>query len=242
MSFAEAVAVTAIVFGVTTVTRVTAFGAALLTVPLLSLLIDPKTAVVSSIALSLVNSAVLSYVLRAVDDRGTWRRLGVGVLAGLVPGAVLLGVVSDRVLKLLIAGVVLAGVVLLVRRVRPARPSGRVDVAVGFVVGVLTTSVSTNGPPAVVLLQARGTPPEVFRATLARVFLVANLVGIVLAAVAGQVTATVARTVVAALPGLLAGQWAGLRLAGRVPVAWFRTIVLVLLVATALTAAASVLV
>jgi hypothetical protein len=48
--------------------------------------------------------------------------------------------------------------------------------------------------------------------------------------------------VAAALPGLLAGQWAGLGLAGRVPVARFRQLVLVLLVTTALTAAASVLV
>ncbi len=241
MSPVEVIAVTAIVFGVTTVTRVTAFGAALLTVPLLSLLLDAKTAVVSSIMLSLVNSAVLVRLLRRVDDGGTWRRIGVGVVVGLVPGALVLDWVSARVLTVLIAVVVLASVVALVGQRRVAGPSSRLDVAVGVVVGVLTTSVSTNGPPMVLLLQARQVPPEVFRATLTRVFLIANVFGLAVSAATGQVTGRVAVTVAAALPGLLAGQFAGLWLAPRVPPQRFRQLVLVLLVATAVAAGLSAL-
>jgi uncharacterized membrane protein YfcA len=242
MSPAVAVAVMAIVLVVTTVTRVTAFGSSLLSVPLLSLLLDPKTAVVSSIALNLVNAAVLAWLLRDADDAALARRVTAGVLLGLPVGAAVLDLVSAAALKALIAVVVLAGTAALARQRRPVADSAPADVGVGVLVGALTTSVSTNGPPLVVLLQARHLPPDPFRATLARVFLVANVVGLALSAGTGHVTADVLATVAAALPGLVVGQFAGLRLARRVSPQRFRSAVLALLVATALTAGVSAVV
>jgi uncharacterized membrane protein YfcA len=48
---------------------------------------------------------------------------------------------------------------------------------VGFLSGVLTTSISVSGPPIVLWLEARGVRPEEFRSTLAASFLALNLAG-----------------------------------------------------------------
>ena len=47
----------------------------------------------------------------------------------------------------------------------------------GFTSGALTTSINVSGPPIVLWLEARGAPPEEFRASLAATFLALDLAG-----------------------------------------------------------------
>jgi len=62
-------------------------------------------------------------------------------------------------------------------------------VSLGFVSGVLSTSVATNGPPVVYELRRRHLHGDAFRATVSAVFVIADVVGIPLLAIAGLITA-----------------------------------------------------
>ena len=61
-------------------------------------------------------------------------------------------------------------------------------VSVGFISGVLSTSLATNGPPLVYELRRTGFHGDRFRATISAVFLFSNLIGLPLLALAGLIT------------------------------------------------------
>ena len=78
-------------------------------------------------------------------------RMLTSAAVGMPLGLVVLLAVDERLLRLIIAVAVVVFVGLLLAGVT-VRGSGRgVDVAAGFVSGVLNTSVSTNGPPLVLV-------------------------------------------------------------------------------------------
>jgi uncharacterized membrane protein YfcA len=155
-------------------------------------------------------------------------------------GVVVLLVVPEQALRLAIAVAVLVAVVVLWRGAA-IHGSGRgYDLAAGFASGVLNTSVATNGPPLVLVLQARRLPPDAFRGTLAAVFAASNVVAVTLVVAAGKVTADVLRTSLLATPAMLAGWLLGVRLAPRLHPERFRGIVLGLLAVSATLAAVSV--
>ena len=60
----------------------------------------------------------------------------------------------------------------------------------GFVSGIINTSLATNGPPLVYELRRTGFHDDRFRATISAVFLLSNLVGLPLLALAGLITAS----------------------------------------------------
>jgi uncharacterized membrane protein YfcA len=53
-------------------------------------------------------------------------------------------------------------------------------IVAGFLSGVFTTSISVNGPPLALWLEAERVPPAVFRATLAAAFLILDIAGVAL--------------------------------------------------------------
>ena len=115
------------------------------------------------------------------------------------------------------------------RRVVRAGCQPRLDVTAGFLSGVLNTSLSTNGPPLVFLLQARRLEPDPFRGTLSVIFVISSVAGLTLFAARGYVTGSALVIVAATLPAVLAGLYAGGRIRPRVDAARFRILVLVLL-------------
>ena len=234
MTAQAGITITLIVTVVFLVTRITGFGGALIGVPLISLVVGPRTAVVAAVVLGIVSTGYLAITLRALIDRPVLRRTVPGVLVGLVPGAVILRIVDEDTLRAMLAVAVVGGATLVLRqRNRPPLDLPNwVDTAAGGLAGALTTSLSTNGPPIVVLLQARGLEPEPFRATLSATFVSANIVGVALLGASGQLVPDVWWTVAVALPGLAVGQYLGLKLARRVPKRFFPTIVAVMLCAS----------
>lgn len=223
------------------VQAVTGFGFALLAMPLLSLVIGAKDAVaVSSIVGSLGSIVLFARTYRHVE----WPLVGplmVGAVAGMPLGLVVLLAVDERVLKLVIAGAVLCFVAILSRGWSLEGASRRADVLAGFVSGVLNTSVSTNGPPLVLALQARRLPPDAFRGTISAVFVASSLLGNVLLGAAGRYTSTVAGYALVGPPALLVGNLIGGRIGRRLPAERFRPLVMGLLVLAAVSASLSAL-
>lgn len=229
MSAADAVAVVVIV-GVGALVQTTAgFGFALLVVPALGLFVDPQHAVVASASIALVTSSAQAISGRADTVRPVALRLFASALAGMPFGLTLFLLASDRVLRGAVAIAVIGAVVVLAAGIDLGRAGPRLDVAAGLVSGALATSVSVNGPPLVVALQARGLTPEQFRSTSTTVLALLGVVSLALFTASGAYDGEVLAIVGTALPAVVVGIVAGRVARRRLAHEWFRVLILVLL-------------
>jgi uncharacterized membrane protein YfcA len=209
------------------------FGFSLVSIPLLALVVPVKAAIVGGAVLGLVQSGLVV----ARDHRHVeWRSAAVLVAAALVGmpiGLLVITRVPEEPLQVVIAVTVLVFTGLLWRRVRLPTGSLPAEVGVGVTSGMLSTSTGMSGPPLVIALQARGVAPSAFRATLAVVFVSGSALSFLLFWWRGLVTTDAVRVAAAGLPGLLVGILIGEVAFRRVDQERFRTIVLILLVASA---------
>lgn len=217
------------------------FGFALLAVPLMTLQVPTKEAVVITTLLGAGVSVFQAWHHRHVVDRVIARRMVISAYLGMPFGLWVFVVVDDDVLRGMLGVAVLAAVIALAVRVDLRHSGPGLDVGAGFVSGVLNTSLSTNGPPLVLALQARHIAPDAFRGTINAVFASCNVLGIALFLAAGKVTHDGVLAAAIALPALVAGQWAGFPLRRHVGGHRFRVLVLGLLVLAALTSIVSAL-
>lgn len=212
---------------------VAGFGFSLLAVAPLGMVIDPKDAVAVSLVLLIVNSAMLAWGERTEIDWEAVRTLLVGAALGLPLGVIVITVLPVRGLRIALATAVLLAVAFLASGFELSHRNRNVEWAGGFLCGLLTTSLNTNGPPAVLALQARAMPPQRFRPTTSAVLGLTSLVGAVLFALAGRVNGEVGQAFLVALPAMLVGWRTGLRARQHIPAARFRHLVIALLLAAA---------
>ncbi len=217
------------------------FGFALVATPLLAIAIGAHDAVLLTLLCAVVFNAWQAYEGRRDRDSGVVVRLLAGAVVGMPGGYVVYRVTDHRQLTVAIGVLVLVATALLVRR-PTARASSAVDLVAGVLVGALTTSTGTNGPPAVVLLQSRGLRPDQFRATLTSVFLAVDLVAVAVFAAFGDLGLEVAGYAAWSVPALLVGGLLGQRARRLLSPDTFRAAVLVLLAATGVGAVVTALV
>jgi uncharacterized protein len=156
----------------------TGFGFALVLSPALFAVMDPVEAVMALLVLGLALSLLVLFE-RGRPEHVDWRALAPMLLAalpGLAVGAVALEQLSREGLPVGVA-VVIAAAWQLRRRRRGHDPHPVSAGVAGFTSGALTTSINVSGPPIVLWLEARGAPPEEFRASLAATFLALDLAG-----------------------------------------------------------------
>ena len=104
----------------------------------------------------------------------------------------------------------------------------------GFVSGVINTSLATNGPPLVYELRRTGFHGDKFRATISAVFLLSNLIGLPLLALAGLITAFDLALAASSLVASLVGIALGSLISGRMQPSHFALAVDLLLLVTGL--------
>jgi uncharacterized protein len=207
------------------------FGFSLIAVPIVSVLMGAKVAVVGTSTLGpLLTLSLAASGRRHVRAGVVWIVTGAAVV-GMPAGLWILTNVDDRVLAVIIALVVIALTAVLISGATAPNHPG-IDVAAGFSSGVLATSTGTNGPPLVLALQARRLPASEFRATLSAAFLLQSSIALLGFVLAGQFNADVARVVAAGIPGLIIGRLLGDRLFDSLDQRHFRGVVLGLLLAT----------
>ena len=239
MSLAQYIAVAAIVFGAAIIQALFGFGFGLISVPLMIFFVDLPIAVVTATAVSTVSCSIQWYESRAVSARKVSQRLVLSALLGMPFGLWLLINIDERLMKAFLGVFVLVGVFLSSREFDLRRLPLAFDYSMGVIAGILSTSTSTNGPPIVFLLHARHYSPENFRAVLNRVFTILNLLTLIVFAFAGKITPEVFKLAVLAIPVMGVGVWLGIRLRSFVNPDHFRNLVLVLLLATGLSAIAN---
>lgn len=190
----------------------TGFGFALVSVPLLALMIDPHTAVV---AITAVGCGLSSWVTFREHAHVQWRAAGVvtaAALVGIPVGLYVLSVVPARTLNIVIGVVVLGFAALLGFRLLNLPRGTHVEATAGAVSGALLAATGMNGPPLVAAFQAMGLDPSQFRATLQASFTAQSVLVVAGYVITDQFTTTSLAVVAVAAPALALGWFVGNRL------------------------------
>jgi len=241
LSTSEFVLIGLAVFFSSFIQTVTGFGFSLLAVPIMSMAVPTELAVVIAATLSTFTSGGQAWTERHHGDRPTIKRLVLASFIGMPVGIFVLTIATSQQLKIGLAAVIIVFLIVNLRGFRLESASTPVDLGAGFVAGVLSTSLSTNGPPLVMALHARHFSPEVFRGTISSVLVSLSAVSLVLFAVTGHFTTDVAWSLLVAGPALVIGFFIGHRVRSRINPARFRGIVTLLLAVTAVVTLVSVI-
>jgi len=235
VTVAETTALILSVFVASTTQVTVGFGFALLGVPLMALTLPTREAVVVSTVLGLVTSSFQAWHGRRDVERALVVRMVGSAAVGLPLGWFLFTRVDEDVLRILLGVSVMVAVLLLASK-RVATGSRRLDVVCGVLSGALASSLSTNGPPLVFALQARGLPMSVFRPTINTVFTVSGIVALSGFVISDDVTGDALIHSLTAIPVLVIGARSGFILRGRVSETGARQLALFLLALAGLAA------
>lgn len=165
-----------IILAASLVQGATAFGFALVSVPLLLLFMPTVEAVTVSLVLaSIINLFMIHDERREI----AWREVALllpGAAAGAVLGMLFLKNYDGQLFKSFVAATFMAmALAMLIGRSWRAGPSPVLRQAVAVASGVLMGSTSMGGPPVVLYLTGRGLAKSSLRGTLALFFLLGNM-------------------------------------------------------------------
>ena len=229
ITLASFIAVALIIIATACTQAVVGFGFALLSVPIMIQVIGFHQAVILATFIGTANNVFQNRELRRDQDVVQVKRFLYASFLGAPLGAIAFRFADQQVLKIFLGIGVLLGVVLLVRGKDLSETHVSLDWAMGVLSGFLLTTTSTNGPPLVFALQARKSAPQVFRATLNRIFLISGLYAIFLFVVFGEVAISDLLLATSMLPSMIIGVSIGRVIRNRIDPDRFRLAVLVLL-------------
>ena len=215
------------------------FGFSLLAVPLMTLVVSPRDAVVVATIIGAISTTSQAVIDRKHVDSSIAKRLILASYAGMPFGLMAFIFVSETGLRLVLGVVVISAAVLLLRGFRLRDNSHHLDWLFGIVSGFLSTSTSTNGPPLVFLMQARQLAPSTFRATINTVFAVVNIGALALFISAGKVTGNNLSGVAVAVPALGVAIGIGYAVRRHITQERFNTLVIFLLFLSAISVVVS---
>lgn len=208
------------------------FGFGLLAVPLMTLVVDPRHAVVVATLVGAFSTTSQALIDRShIEWKSVWRLTG-GAYLGMPLGLLVFVVISESALRVCLGIVVFIAAFLLSRGFHIHDDAHHFDWSMGFLSGILSTSTSTNGPPLVFLMQARKLEPQIFRATINAIFSLSNIGALALFIGAGKVTRDSMTGVAVALPALVIALRIGYSIRKHVDGSRFRNLVLGLLMAS----------
>lgn len=192
----------------------TGFGGALLTIPLLTLFLDVRLAIVSVAFIQILTGGVLTAFVRQAVDRSLLAPLLIWSLAGLAGGTILLTYLPvGWITRSLGAFAIFAGAAMVIRpNLRMNSGAGsdqRVRATVGSLSGLMQGLIGTGGPIIVPYFFQQIKTARAMRATLLAYFLVLDVLrmsGYLAFGVASQEAIAVG---VLLLPAALLGSFAG---------------------------------
>lgn len=212
---------------------ISGFGFSLLAMPLLSIFVDIQDAVVIATLCGIFTNAVHLRKDFQIVERSIARRISLSALIGMPLGVVVLSVFSATHMRAIIGAVIVVLVFLMMRNFILKTENTNVDIVLGAFSGLLATSVSTNGPPLVFLLQSKQLDPWRLRATLAYVFTISGCASFIVLMIAGKGSIEAFQYAMLSLPAMYLGTVVGRRARLRVTQEAFKRLMYVLLLATA---------
>lgn len=212
---------------------ISGFGFSLLAMPLLSIFVDIQDAVVIATLCGIFTNAVHLRKDFQLVERSIARRISLSALIGMPLGVVVLSVFSATHMRAIIGAVIVVLVFLMMRNFILKTENTNVDIVLGAFSGLLATSVSTNGPPLVFLLQSKQLDPWRLRATLAYVFTISGCASFIVLMIAGKGSMEASQYAMLSLPAMYLGTVVGRKARLRVTQEAFKRLMYVLLLATA---------
>ncbi|HOX94390.1 MAG TPA: sulfite exporter TauE/SafE family protein [Syntrophales bacterium] len=206
------------------------FGSVLLSLPLLILFLDVRTAIP---LVALVALALTIQLLIQLRQHLEWRRV-YPLLAGTVfgvPVGVFLLKHLDTALIQFVLGAVLIGYALygLIFRIPPQGIRERWAYLYGFLAGCLGGALSASGPPVIIYTSLQPWTKDQIKVTLQGYFLASGLIVVFVQAANGLTTGTVIKLFVLSLPAVVVGTLVGSHFYGMVREEGYRRIVLIFL-------------
>jgi uncharacterized membrane protein YfcA len=190
-----------------TVRVITGFGSTMLIAPVLALFLEPKQTVVFVIILE---SAI--GVLFVIKEKLTFeiRPIFVGGVVGILTGIVLFGLLSQKLVGLIIGVSVLTFSILFLSNMtfRTER-EGTLFATLGFLSGAMGVLTGINGPQIVLGLVNQGYNATSIRRTLITYLIVIDFVTLASFSISGYVTANILKLLVYSSPFLIGSYVAG---------------------------------
>lgn len=210
--------------------RLTGFGSGLIPMSILPAFVGIQTATpLVALITATVDLLMLSRYRAGIRPRAVYPLL-VGMMFGIPLGILALRRVDERIVLGVLGAVIALYALYALTGFRVPRPNGRSWAwGVGFLAGALGGAYNTSGPPLIVYGQAQEWPPDEFKANLQTLFIFNDVLVIVGHLLAHNMTRTVTRAYLIALPALVVGFLIGGRLDRFLNPERFRILVLVLL-------------
>ncbi|MBA4759693.1 sulfite exporter TauE/SafE family protein [Sphingosinicella sp.] len=211
-------------FSAAFVRGVTGFGMAIILVPLLGLVIAPEQAVVGAILLQLLIGPVGLRRVIADSEKESVLPISLTAVATTPLGLLALTMIPADQARLLIAVIAIGAFVLvtLPASASARAPSRIATLLTGSAAGLLAGFAGMPGPPVVPYYMRRNLPPRSSRASMILVFFATAIMGSLVAALRGLATPSLLALSAALFLPMLAGNWLGGQLFGRVPVRLWR--------------------
>ncbi len=206
------------------------FGSVLVSLPLVVVFWDVRTAVPLVSLLAICNTTILRIQLRAHVQFKRIAPLLIAAVPGMVLGARLLKDVQAGYLEVLI-GILLTSfsLYLLISRPRRRELGGVWKWVAGFLSGILGGSIGANGPPVIIYTTLQPWEKDPVKSTLVGYFMIAGIGISSIHAAFGLITMDVLRLfAVGFLPGIT-GLMAGSHVYGRLNSSAYRKAVIFLL-------------
>jgi hypothetical protein len=214
-------------------TGLAGFGALIIIIPALTLLVGMSIAVPLGILCGIANQGINAFLYRAHIQKNTLGRMIVGSLPGIWLGGTLLVYLPEPLLRFFL-GLLLIGYLFwrfLQRKLPPptGEPATPWAYVVGFFSGGFGAAFGINGPPVVIYLTRTNWPPEAIRAFIG-VFCGLLFVLTVLVMLArGMIPHEVWPLAILAIPSCLAGSLCGRFIAMRMDAQQYMRLVFLLL-------------
>ena len=209
----------------------TGFGSALVAMAFLpSMLgIQVATPLVALMGLTIEISLLLRYH-SAFRIQAAWRLVAASVV-GIPVGLLVLRKVDEKVVLAVLGGVLVAYSLYALLNLRlPQMKHPAWAYGSGFLAGMLGGAYNTSGPPVVIYGDSQRWEPAEFKSNLQGFFFATSLFVIAGHVISRNLTSEVWHSYLWALPAILLGILAGIRLDSKLDPALFRRLVLVLLV------------
>ncbi len=230
-----AVALAAIFLAASFTQGVSGFGTALVAMPLLTLMMDVRTATPLCMLNGLIITGYLTVTMRRHIPWHRVRPLTAGTLPGIAAGLYLLKEYNSNLLQILLALFIIAYAgYSLCCRPSPRRLHPAWAYVAGFFTGAIGSAFSAGGPPTIVYLTMTGRDKDEIKATLSAFFFINGIITATGHAASGLTTPAVLHALVLTAPATVVGVVAGARCYGRIPTATYIKTILYLLIAMGL--------
>lgn len=218
--------------GAATIQAVTGFGFALVAIPFLMIIFNPKMAVGLSIIISFCSLLLLLLNVKHNTHWNIAKRLFWGALLGLPIGVTILKFLEIKTLKIIVSAfiLILSMSMLFEIKFNIKSKSWFSQFIVGSISGILSTSIGMPGPPVILFLSNMDIPKEKFRATIAAYFVLIYPSSFITLSASGTLPPHTFSTALTLIPFTFLGFKIGNRFFRMIPGDKFKKIVVVMLI------------